>query len=292
MKYAETVLDLVGNTPLVKLNSVTEGIQATVLVKIEYLNPGGSLEGPHRAAHHRRRRARGQAEAGRHDRRADQRQHRHRPRPRRPAARLPLRLRLPRQGQRRQDQHPAAPTAPRSSCARPRRAREPRLLLLGERPAGARDPGRVQARPVLEPERAAQPLRDHRSRDLARHRRPRSRTSWRASAPAAPSRASASTSRRSRAAACGSSAPTPRAPSTRAAPDGRTWSRASARTSGRPPTTRRSSTRSSPSSDAESFELHPPPRPRGGAAGRRLERARRRIRPQGRARRSAPTTSW
>src|SRR3954452_14965160 len=42
MKYAETVLDLVGNTPLVRLNSVTEGITATVLVKVEYLNPGGS----------------------------------------------------------------------------------------------------------------------------------------------------------------------------------------------------------------------------------------------------------
>ncbi len=42
MKYAETLLDLVGNTPLVKLNRVTEGIQATVLVKVEYVNPGGS----------------------------------------------------------------------------------------------------------------------------------------------------------------------------------------------------------------------------------------------------------
>ena len=42
MKYANTVLDLVGNTPLVKLNSVTDGIACTVLVKVEYLNPGGS----------------------------------------------------------------------------------------------------------------------------------------------------------------------------------------------------------------------------------------------------------
>lgn len=42
MRYAETVLDLVGNTPLVKLNSVTEGITATVLAKIEFVNPGGS----------------------------------------------------------------------------------------------------------------------------------------------------------------------------------------------------------------------------------------------------------
>ena len=37
-------MDLVGNTPLVKLSSVTDGIAATVLAKIEYLNPGGSVK--------------------------------------------------------------------------------------------------------------------------------------------------------------------------------------------------------------------------------------------------------
>src|SRR3954453_18103824 len=42
MDYAETVLDLIGHTPLVRLNRVTEGVTATVLAKIEYLNPGGS----------------------------------------------------------------------------------------------------------------------------------------------------------------------------------------------------------------------------------------------------------
>ncbi|WP_210480321.1 cystathionine beta-synthase [Naasia sp. SYSU D00948] len=42
MKYARTVLDLIGGTPLVRLNRVTEGIGATILAKIEYLNPGGS----------------------------------------------------------------------------------------------------------------------------------------------------------------------------------------------------------------------------------------------------------
>ncbi len=43
MKYAESIVDLVGDTPLVKLNRVTEGVTpATVLVKLEYLNPGGS----------------------------------------------------------------------------------------------------------------------------------------------------------------------------------------------------------------------------------------------------------
>ena len=44
MKYAEHIADLVGNTPLVKLNSVTEGIAATILAKIEYMNPGGSVK--------------------------------------------------------------------------------------------------------------------------------------------------------------------------------------------------------------------------------------------------------
>ncbi|MDJ0312845.1 cystathionine beta-synthase [Arthrobacter sp. H35-D1] len=44
MKYANSVLDLIGNTPLVKLHKVTEGLQATVLVKLEYMNPGGSAK--------------------------------------------------------------------------------------------------------------------------------------------------------------------------------------------------------------------------------------------------------
>jgi cystathionine beta-synthase len=44
VKYAEHVADLVGNTPLVKLSAVTEGIAATVLAKVEYLNPGGSVK--------------------------------------------------------------------------------------------------------------------------------------------------------------------------------------------------------------------------------------------------------
>lgn len=42
MNYAETIIDLVGDTPLVKLNRLTDGIAATVFVKLEYLNPGGS----------------------------------------------------------------------------------------------------------------------------------------------------------------------------------------------------------------------------------------------------------
>ena len=44
MRYASHIADLVGGTPLVRLNSVTDGIQATVLAKVEYFNPGGSAK--------------------------------------------------------------------------------------------------------------------------------------------------------------------------------------------------------------------------------------------------------
>jgi cystathionine beta-synthase len=42
MKYANSVLDLIGNTPLVRLTSIAKGYKPTILVKVEYLNPGGS----------------------------------------------------------------------------------------------------------------------------------------------------------------------------------------------------------------------------------------------------------
>ncbi|ARQ70329.1 cystathionine beta-synthase [Streptomyces marincola] len=44
MQFHESMIDLVGNTPLVRLTSVTEGIEATVLAKVEYFNPGGSVK--------------------------------------------------------------------------------------------------------------------------------------------------------------------------------------------------------------------------------------------------------
>jgi cystathionine beta-synthase len=44
VQFHESMIELVGNTPLVKLNSVTAGIQATVLAKVEYFNPGGSVK--------------------------------------------------------------------------------------------------------------------------------------------------------------------------------------------------------------------------------------------------------
>ncbi|ONI77703.1 cystathionine beta-synthase [Actinosynnema sp. ALI-1.44] len=44
MEYVEHVVDLIGNTPLVRLNSVADGLAPLVLAKVEYVNPGGSVK--------------------------------------------------------------------------------------------------------------------------------------------------------------------------------------------------------------------------------------------------------
>ncbi|HEY2725448.1 MAG TPA: cystathionine beta-synthase [Pseudonocardiaceae bacterium] len=44
MHYAEHIMDLVGDTPLVRLNAVAEGIEPLVLAKVEYFNPGASVK--------------------------------------------------------------------------------------------------------------------------------------------------------------------------------------------------------------------------------------------------------
>ena len=44
MRYYDNVVELIGNTPLVRLRNVTAGISALVLAKVEYVNPGGSVK--------------------------------------------------------------------------------------------------------------------------------------------------------------------------------------------------------------------------------------------------------
>jgi cystathionine beta-synthase len=44
VEYVESILDLVGNTPLVRLSKVTEGLRPVILAKLEQLNPGGSVK--------------------------------------------------------------------------------------------------------------------------------------------------------------------------------------------------------------------------------------------------------
>jgi cysteine synthase A len=44
MTIAQSILEAVGNTPLVRLNRITAGLDRTVLVKVESHNPGGSIK--------------------------------------------------------------------------------------------------------------------------------------------------------------------------------------------------------------------------------------------------------
>jgi len=44
VRYANSVVDLVGGTPLVKLNSLSRGFEPLILAKVEYVNPGGSVK--------------------------------------------------------------------------------------------------------------------------------------------------------------------------------------------------------------------------------------------------------
>lgn len=42
--YKKSILETIGNTPLVQLNKVNRGLKATLLAKVEFFNPGGSVK--------------------------------------------------------------------------------------------------------------------------------------------------------------------------------------------------------------------------------------------------------
>ena len=44
MLVADNVLKLIGKTPIVKLNKITKNLEANIFVKVEYVNPTGSLK--------------------------------------------------------------------------------------------------------------------------------------------------------------------------------------------------------------------------------------------------------
>ena len=172
MEYVTSLIDLVGNTPLVQLDPGHRGRQAAGAGQGGVPEPRWLGEGPDRGQDDRGGRAGGTAEARRHHRRADQRQHRGGTGHRRAGPRLPLRLRLPRQGQRGQAERAGRVRGEGGGLPDRGRARPPRLLLLGLRPAGPRDRRGVEAGPVLEPEQPGQPLRVDRAGDLAPDRGP------------------------------------------------------------------------------------------------------------------------
>ncbi|MBP9503022.1 MAG: cystathionine beta-synthase [Candidatus Promineofilum sp.] len=44
IEYHDDILSTIGHTPLVRINSVTSGLEPLVLAKVEYFNPGGSVK--------------------------------------------------------------------------------------------------------------------------------------------------------------------------------------------------------------------------------------------------------
>ena len=44
IQAAESVLELVGNTPLVRCNKLATHVKANIYLKLEYMNPGGSVK--------------------------------------------------------------------------------------------------------------------------------------------------------------------------------------------------------------------------------------------------------
>ena len=92
-----TVLELVGSTPIVRLERLSRDVPGELLAKLEYLNPGGSVKDRIGLAMIEAAEQDGRLRPGRHDRRADLGQHGRRPRDRGRAARLPVHLRHARQ---------------------------------------------------------------------------------------------------------------------------------------------------------------------------------------------------
>ena len=212
----ESILQSVGRTPLVKLRRLSEGLQATVAVKVESPNPGGSVKDRVGLAMIAEAERAGPAAARRHDHRGDRRQHRRRPGHGRRRQGLPLHLRPARQDERREDP-PAQGLRRRGRHHADRRRRPTRRRATTASPTGwpARSPapGGPTSSPTSPTPRSTTAPPAPRSGSRPRAGSPPSSP---ASAPAAPSPASPATSRnatrRSR-----SSAPTRKARSCRAA---------------------------------------------------------------------------
>ena len=173
MRYVDNVVELIGNTPLVRLRNVTEGIQATVLAKVEYLNPGGSVKDRIALRMVEEAEKSGLLQPGRHHRRADQRQHRRRAGPGRAAARATSASSSARTRSARTSATCCGRTAPRWWSARPRSRRRTRARTTTS-PTGwpARSPAPGSPTSTRNPANPLLALRDDRPGDLGADRRP------------------------------------------------------------------------------------------------------------------------
>ena len=163
----DSILDTVGETPLVRLSRIGAGLTPQIVAKLESFNPGRLDQGPRGGAARRGRRARRAAAARRHDHRADLRQHRHRPRDRRTPEGLPRDRGDAGQDEQREDRSPARVRRRGRRRSHRRVARLAAVLLPGRRPPHAGDPRRLPAQPVREPGQPGDALRDDRAGAVA-----------------------------------------------------------------------------------------------------------------------------
>ena len=166
MRIASSVLDLIGGTPLVRLNHVTEGLTAQVVAKVEYVNPGGSVKDRIAVRIIDAAEASGELKPGGTI-----------VEPTSGNTGVGLALVAQQRGYHcvfvvpdkvGEDKRACSgPTAPRS-WSRPTSVapEDPRVVLQRLRPTRPEIPGAFKPEPVRQPERPAQPLRDHRSGDL------------------------------------------------------------------------------------------------------------------------------
>ena len=229
----ESILDTIGDTPLVRLSRIAAGVRPRLVAKLETFNPGGSIKDRVAVALIEAAERDGHLKPGGTIIEPTSGNTGTGPRDRGPPEGLPGDRGDARQDVAREDR--SAPRLRRRRRAGPdrRSAGLAAVLLPRGRPAHRRDPGRVPAQPVLQPGQSRRPTTSRPDPRSGSRPPGRSPTSSPASAPAARSPAPLAT--------CASatptsswSAPIPRDRSIPAAPrtSARTWSRASARTSG------------------------------------------------------------
>ena len=171
MEIYDSLTDLMGHTPLLRIRKMAPDLSCTLTAKMEMLNPGGSVKDRIGIRMIEAAEAAGQLRAGGNDRRADLRQHRSGPGDRRGAQGLSLHLHDARQDVPGEDL--PAPGVRRRRRDLPDRGTSgtPRLLLPRRRSPRRRNARCVPAQPVLQPGKPEDPLRDDRTRDLGADRR-------------------------------------------------------------------------------------------------------------------------
>ena len=213
--YCENALEAIGHTPLGEAQQGRRRRGLSRACKDRVRQSRRKRQRPPCRRNARRRRAPRLAQAGRHDRRADERQYRHGPGNGGGDSGIPVHPRHARQDVARKDRPFARLRRRRRHYADQRSSGLPRIVLRRGKSARVRNPGSLSAESVSQSLQSRSALSYDRPGNLGADRRRRSRISWPASGRAVRSPARPAISKR-RIRQFTSSVPTPKARSTRA----------------------------------------------------------------------------